>query len=100
MGKVLSIVMVAVLLSGCAGHVVQPDENWIGEPDDRSGALAVNLVHAPGSGLKCATAGFFSFLVVVLTLGDAYEETSRLMHNNCNVDDFTISSKDIRQAVP
>ena len=100
MGKVLSTVMVAVLLAGCAGHVVKPDDNWIGEHDDRSGALAVNLVRAPGSGLKCAAAGFLSFVGVVLTLGDAYEDASRLMHNSCNVDDFTISSKEIRQAVP
>jgi hypothetical protein len=100
MGKVLSTVMVAVLLTGCAGHIVRPDDNWTGEHDDRAGATAVNLVHAPAAGVKCALAGFISFLGVVLTFGEGYEEASRIMHSNCNVEDFTVSSKDIRQAVP
>jgi hypothetical protein len=101
MRKGLSAVMVAVLLTGCAGHTVTPDDDkWTGEHDDRSGAMAVNLVHAPGAGVKCAAAGFLSFLVVVVTLGEAYGEASRIMHSNCNVDEFTVSSKDIRQAVP
>jgi hypothetical protein len=100
MGIGLSAVMVAVLLTGCAGHMVKPDDNWVGEHDDRAGATAVNLVHAPGAGVKCALAGLISFVGLVLTFGDAYEETSRIMHSNCNVEEFTVSSKDIRQAVP
>jgi hypothetical protein len=100
MGKGLSAVMVAVLLTGCAGHVVKPDDNWTGADDDRAGATAVNLVYAPGAGIKCAAAGFLSFLGLVLTFGEAYEEVSRIMHSNCNAEEFTMSSKDIRQAVP
>jgi hypothetical protein len=97
MGKVVSTVMVAMMLTGCAGHVVKNNNNWRGEHDDRAGATAVNLVHVPVAGVNCAIAGLFSFVAVLL---DGHEEASRIMHNNCNADNFIVSSKDIRQAVP
>jgi hypothetical protein len=100
MGKVVSTVMVAVLLTGCAGHIVKPEDKWTGDHDDRAGAMAVNLVHAPAAGVKCALAGFLSFVGLVLTFGEGYAEASRIMHSNCDVEKFTVSSKDIRQAVP
>jgi hypothetical protein len=100
MGKVLSTVLVAVLLTGCAGHVVKPDDKWVGEPDDRTGATAANLVYAVGSGVKCAEAGFMAFIAMTLTFGAVYEDVSRMMHGSCSTDTFVLSSKDIRQAVP
>jgi hypothetical protein len=100
MRKALLTIGVAAILTGCAGHIPKPEDNWRGEHDDRAGALAVNLVHAPAAGVKCAIAGFFAYVGLALTWGDAYEEASRIMHSNCNAEDFVVSSKDIRQAVP
>jgi hypothetical protein len=76
---------------------VKPENNWRGEHDDRAGATAVNIVHVPTAGFHCAVAGLFSFVAVLL---DGHEEASRIMHSNCNADDFFVSSKAIREAVP
>lgn len=97
MRKVLSTAVVAALLTGCASHAAKPEEHWRGAADDRAGATAVNVYHVPVAGVKCAIAGLFSFVAVLL---DGHEEASSIMHNNCNADDFIVSSKDIRQAVP
>jgi len=97
MGKVLSAVMVVVLLTGCAGHVVKPQDKWVGDHDDRAGATAVNIRRALVMPPQCAVAGIFAAIAAGV---DAHEEASRMMHGACNADTFFINSKDIREAVP
>jgi hypothetical protein len=97
MRRVLPTVVVAALLTGCAGHIVKPEDNWVGEHDDRAGATAANIKRATVVPPLCAAAGIFAAIAVGV---DAHEEASRMMHGACNADTFFINSKDIRKAVP
>jgi|SRR5215470_16757864 len=69
------------------------------EGDDDAGAIAANIVYAPGHALLCAGAGITAGFVMVLTLGQSYDEASKFMHGACS-ERWIVRPSDIREAVP
>ena len=105
--RVTSLMLVAALVAGCATHGPKPapwdspttaDGRAI-EGDDHAGAIAANIVYAPGHALLCAGAGITAGFVMVLILGQSYDEASKFMHGACS-EPWIIRPSDIREAVP
>jgi hypothetical protein len=105
--RVASLVLVAALVAGCATHGPQPAawdspttaDGRVIKGDDDAGAIAANIVYAPGHALLCAGAGIMAGFVMVLTWGQSYDEASKFMHGACS-EPWIVRPSDIRQAVP
>jgi len=98
--RVVSFMLVAALLVGCATHSPPaPVDGRAPARDDEVGSIAANLLYAPGRGLVCGGSTIMAGLVMVLTMGQSYDSASELMHGGCS-GPWIVSPSDIRQAVP
>jgi hypothetical protein len=90
-----SLVLIAVLVAGCATH--RATERQPG-PDDRLGADVANIWYAPGRTIVCGFSALLAGLTMTLTFGQDYEAASQLMHGGCS-EPWTVKPQDIREAV-
>jgi hypothetical protein len=105
--RVASLMLAAALVGGCATHGPQPiawdspttADGRVIKGDDDAGAIAANIVYAPGHALLCGAAGITAGVVMVITLGQSYDEASKFMHGACN-EPWILRPSDIREAVP
>ena len=105
--RVASFMLVAALVAGCATHGPKPaawdspttTDGRVIATDDEVGAIAANILYAPGHALLCAGAGIMTGLVMVLTFGQSYDDASTVMHGACS-EPWIVRPSDIRQAVP
>jgi hypothetical protein len=105
--RVASLMLVVALVAGCATHGPQPAawdspttaDGRVIKGDDNAGAIAANIVYAPGHALLCAGAGIMAGFVMVLTWGQSYDEASKFMHGACS-EPWIVRPSDIREAVP
>jgi hypothetical protein len=91
-----SILLGAVLLTGCAVHTKS------GEPrvqmDDHVGAGVANVWYVPGRALVRGGSAVLAGVVMTLTLGQSYDSASELMHGGCS-GPWKIGPREIREAV-
>jgi hypothetical protein len=80
--RMLSVVLIAVLLTGCAAHV-RSDPQPRPLADDRSGAVLADIWHVPGRAATCAGAAVLSIVTMTVTFGYEYETASQIMHGGC-----------------
>jgi hypothetical protein len=94
--RFLSILLGAVLLTGCAAHTKS------GAPrvhtDDHVGAGVANVWYVPGRALFCGATAVVAGVVMTLTLGQSYDSASQLMHGGCS-GPWTVGPREIREAV-
>lgn len=98
--SVVSLVLLAALLAGCAAH--RPPavaDGRIPGSDDEAGSIAANIVYVPGRGLLCGASGLLAGTVMLVTFGQAYDSASELLHGGCS-GPWLLGPSDIRQAVP
>lgn len=96
----LSAILLATLLTGCAAHTPsRPLDGPAPAADDTAGAVAANLFYVPGRALVCGGGALLAGVTMLLTLGQDYDGASQLMHGGCS-GPWTVTSRDIRQAVP
>ena len=96
MRRLTAALLMAFLLSGCAMH--GPGRPQV-DRDDSTGADVANAWYVPGRAIICATGGFISGVVMLLTLGQSYEEASQLMHGACS-GPWTLGANDMRSPAP
>jgi hypothetical protein len=94
--RLSSVILVSVLVAGCATHYKATERRP--EADDRAGAVVANLWHVPGRAIICGTGAVLAGLAMTLTLGQAYDGASEIMHGGCS-GPWTVKAKDIREAV-
>jgi len=106
--RVVSFMLVAALVAGCAAHRSAAPAAWdspttadgrVLATDDEVGAIGANIWYAPGRALLCGGSGIMAGLLMTLTLGQSYESASELMHGGCS-GPWIVRPVDIRQAVP
>jgi hypothetical protein len=105
--RVVSFMLVAALVAGCAAHregrndwrIPTTADGRVLATDDEVGAIAANIWYAPGRAFLCAGSAISAGLVMTLTLGQSYDSASELMHGGCS-DPWIVRPADIRQAVP
>jgi hypothetical protein len=92
--------LAAMLASGCALHT-PPAPSDARQPgtDDNVGAAVANVWYVPGRALLCGAGATISAVVMTVTLGQAYDSASELMHGGCS-GPWLVSPGGIRQAVP
>lgn len=98
--SVVSLVLVAALMTGCAAH--RPPATADGRvpgSDDEAGSIAANIVYVPGRGLLCGASGLMAGVVMIVTFGQAYDSASELLHGGCS-GPWLLGPSEIRQAVP
>ena len=81
MVRLLSMVLLTVLLTGCAAHVAsqpQPLE------DDYRGTTVANFWYVPGKAIVCGGAAVLSAVTMTATFGLEYETASQIMHGGCS----------------
>ena len=92
---VVSLVL-AMALTGCAMHgPARPGP----QADDGAGAVAANFWYAPGRAVICGTSAIIAASVMTMTLGQAYDSASELMHGGCS-GPWTVNDQDVRSTVP
>jgi hypothetical protein len=94
--RLLSILLGAVLLAGCAAHTKSEEPRV--QTDDRVGAGVANVWYAPGRALVCGGSAVLAGVVMTLTLGQSYDSASELMHGGCS-GPWTVGPREIREAV-
>jgi len=94
MMRILSVVLMVVLVTGCAVHSRTAPQV---EADDTRGADAANVWYVPGRALVCAGAGLLAGVTLTVTFGQEYETASEIMHGGCSGPWFS-SPQDIRNA--
>ena len=98
--RLLSFVLAATLLAGCATHrPPAPADGCAPGGDDEAASIAANILYAPGRGLLCGGSAIMAGLVMVVTLGQSYDSASELMHGGCS-GPWIVRPSDVRQAVP
>jgi len=97
---VVSLMLGAILLAGCATHrnPVAADGR-APATDDEVGAIVADIWYAPGRALLCGGTAIIAGAVMTVTLGQSYESASELMHGGCSRP-WIVRPADIRQAVP
>jgi hypothetical protein len=98
--SVVSLMLVAALLAGCATH--RPPaaaDGRVPMSDDEAGSVAANILYVPGRGLLCGTSGLMAGVVMLVTFGQAYDSASELLHGGCS-GPWLLGPSEIRQAVP
>jgi hypothetical protein len=93
--RFLSILLGAVLLTGCAAHTKSEPRV---QTDDRVGAGVANVWYVPGRALVCGGSAVLAGVVMTLTLGQSYDSASELMHGGCS-GPWTVGPREIRAAV-
>ena len=98
--SVVSLMLTAALLTGCAAHQPPaPANGRVPAADDEAGSVAANILYAPGRGLLCGASGLMAGVAMIVTFGQAYDSASELMHGGCS-GPWVLGPRDIRQAVP
>jgi hypothetical protein len=98
--RVVSLVLVATLVAGCATHgAPAPADGRVPSEDDEIGSIAANVWYAPGRALLCGLGAISAGVVMTLTMGQSYSDASELMHGGCS-GPWIVGPSDIRQAVP
>ena len=95
------LLLIATLIGGCASHrppAPAPDGR-IPAADDQVGSVAANLWYVPGRALVCGASAISAGIVMIVTLGQSYDDASELMHGGCG-GPWLVRPSDIRQAVP
>ena len=98
--SVVSLVLLGAVLAGCAAH--RPPavaDGRVPGSDDEAGSVAANIVYVPGRGLVCGGSGLLAGVAMLITLGQAYDAASELLHGGCS-GPWLLGPSDIRQAVP
>ena len=98
--SLVRLMLIAMLASGCAMHTPTApiDARPVGT-DDKVGAVAANMWYVPSRALLCGVGATISAVVMTVTLGQAYDSASELMHGGCS-GPWLVHPEDIRQAVP
>jgi len=98
--RVVSLMLGAILLAGCATHrnPVAADGR-APATDDEVGAIVADIWYAPGRALLCGGTAIIAGAVMTVTLGQSYESASELMHGGCS-GPWIVRPADVRQAVP
>ena len=94
--KLSGLTLILIVMIGCATHKIA--ERTPGA-DDRAGAVVANIWHVPGRALVCASSALLAGAALTITLGQASESASELMHGGC-AGPWTVTAQDIRDAVP
>ena len=94
MKRILSVVLVSVLVAGCAVHTASDRQPG---PDDESGTVAADVWYVPGKALVCGGAALLSFVTLGMTFGLEYEAASEIMHGGCSGPWFA-SPQEVRDA--
>jgi len=95
-GSFVVSLALAISLAGCAMHgPARPQP----QADDASGAVAANFWYAPGRAVICGTSAIIAASVMTMTLGQAYDSASELMHGGCS-GPWTVNDQDVRSTVP
>ena len=98
--SLVSVVLVAGLLAGCATHQPPaPVDGRVPAADDQAGSVAANILYVPGRGLLCGASGLMAGVVMLVTFGQSYDSASELLHGGCS-GPWVLGSSDVRQAVP
>jgi hypothetical protein len=98
--SVVSLMLTAALLTGCAAHQPPaPANGRVPAADDEAGSVAANILYVPGRGLLCGASGLMAGVAMIVTFGQAYDSASELMHGGCS-GPWVLGPRDIRQAVP
>ena len=95
MRRTLSVVLMAVLVTGCAAHLKTDPQPLA---DDVTGATAANAWYIPGRAFVCVLASTLSFLTLTATFGQEYETASEIMHGGCS-GPWQVQPQEIRDAV-
>ena len=83
--RVVSFVLVATLVAGCATHrALAPADGPVPAIDDETGSIAANVWYAPGRVLLCGLSAILAGLVMTVTMGQSYDDASVLMHGGCS----------------
>jgi hypothetical protein len=94
MVRTLSVVLIMILVAGCAAHVVTRPQP---ETDDRVGASAADVWYVPGRALVCVGAAALSVVTMTVTFGQEYETASEIMHGGCS-GPWLVRPQEIRDA--
>ena len=98
--SIVAFLVGATLLGACATHQPPPPaDGRIPAADDEVGSVAANILYAPGRALLCGYSGLSAGLLMILTLGQSYDDASELMHGGCS-GPWLLRASNIRQAVP
>lgn len=98
--RVISLVLLAVLVAGCATHTAPaPVDGRVPDADDETGSIAANLWYVPGRALVCGLGAISAGVVMTLTMGQSYEDASQIMHGGCS-GPWIVRASDIRGAIP
>ena len=98
--RVIRLVLLAVLVAGCATHTgPAPLDGRVSDADDETGSIAANIWYVPGRGLVCGLGALSAGAVMTLTLGQSYEQASQIMHGGCS-GPWVLQPSDLRQPVP
>jgi hypothetical protein len=98
--SVVSLLLTAALLTGCVTHrPPAPTNGRVPAADDEAGSVAANILYVPGRGLVCGASGLLAGVAMIITLGQAYDSASELMHGGCS-GPWVLGPRDVRQAVP
>jgi hypothetical protein len=95
-GSFVVSLALTISLAGCAMHGPAHPQP---QADDASGAVAANFWYAPGRAVICGTSAIIAASVMTMTLGQAYDSASELMHGGCS-GPWTVSDRDVRSTVP
>lgn len=98
--SVLAFILSASLVGACATHrPPAPADGRAPAGDDAAGSIAANIAYAPGRALLCGFSGLSAGLLMIVTLGQSYDDASELLHGGCS-GPWLLRPNDIRQAVP
>ena len=99
-GSIGGLVLIATLIAACASHrSPAPADGRAPATDDQAGSAAANIWYVPGRALLCGASGISAGLLMMVTLGQSYDDASELMHGGCS-GPWLVRPSDIRQAVP
>lgn len=89
-------VLTLALLAGCASRQVSKvDRLQSDSPGNEAGAVAANIWYTPGRAITCAGGAILAGVVMSVTFGALYDESSDVMHGACGGPWF-LTSTDVR----
>ena len=94
-GRVVGLVA-ALALAGCAMHGPSSPHTGV---DDKTGADIANVWYSPGRAITCGGAAVVAGIVMTMTLGNANEMASEIMHGACS-GPWTLNESDMHRPVP